>query len=53
MARHHIPVNDLHAYLSKQLAPLKARIPDVFALPKSFLFHEPMLETIKPQLGKQ
>ncbi len=52
MSRHHIPVNDLHADLSTQLAPLEARIPDVFALPKSHPFHVPMLEAIRQLLPR-
>ncbi len=52
MARHRVPVNDLHAYLSRQLEPLKARIPEVFALPKSIPFHPPMLEAIQPLLAR-
>ena len=51
MARHGVPVNDLHAFLSEQLKPLKARIPDVFALPKSIPFHPPMLAAITPLLA--
>jgi hypothetical protein len=52
MARHRIPVSDLHAWLTKQLEPLKARVPDVSNLPKSFPFHEQMLAAILPLLGQ-
>ncbi len=52
IARHHVPLNDLHACLSQELKPLKSRIPDVLALPKSIPFHPPILAGLHPLLAR-
>ena len=51
MARHRIPVNELHAYVTGQLPALKNRVPETYALPSVIPFHPPILELIRPLLA--